>query len=179
MTVNQTAPHPLHVSLCPGLDALRSGSDSGEITTETPFAEGVILRADPALRIGGTWRSPAGRMLELEATPAAPGGWLGLHVTLGPLDLARVGCIGFTCRSCAPEQAMIRAALRSGTDEGFVDSFFPAHILATPEVETQVDVLEPGFAGDIPDRAPWRELVLFLPKGGVTWHLHDLRLFLA
>lgn len=165
--------------MAPGLAALRAARIEGVLEpAETVFAPGVALHGDPALALAGSWRSPAGRLLELEAEPARPGGWLALHVALDLRDLPDAGWLGFACQGAAAREMMIRPCLRSGTGEGFADSFFPRHILAGPEAASHVDALPLATTPGLPTAAPWRELLLFLPREAFAWHLHDLRLFL-
>ena len=159
-----------------GLNSLRTGSESGEIAENTRFAPGIALHADPDLGVGGAWRSPAGRLLELEVATQGSGQWIGLHIRLAP-EAAGIAFVGFACRSAAPREIMVRPCLRSATGDGFADHFFPRHILAVPEALTHVDALHLPTTSAVPETAPWRELVLFLPRESFTWHLHDLRLF--
>jgi hypothetical protein len=101
-------------------------------------------------------------------------------VALGQPDLEGVAFLGFACRSVAREEVLVRACLRSGapeTEAGFSDYFFPRHLLSVPEPLSHVDALHLPTCLDVPEQAPWRELVLFLPIEGFVWHLHDLRLF--
>jgi len=151
---------------------------AGDIADSLRFGPGLALYADPSLEVRGTWRSPAGRLLELDVTTSGTGTWIGLHVTLDAPDLTNTAWIGFACRSVAPEQATIRCCLRSGTDEGFTDCFFDRHILSDPEPRSHVDALHIPTTRAIPETAIWRELVLFLPRKSFRWHLHDLRPFL-
>ena len=127
------------------------------------------------MEISGSWRSPAGRLLELEVEPRGNGQWAALHLALPETQGAT--WIGFTCRSAAGAEIMISPCLRSGTAEGFTDCFFLRHLLALPEALNHVDALHLPSSPAIPALADWRELVLFLPRTAFSWHLHDLRLF--
>ena len=151
---------------------LESGSDKGRLADVTEFAPGIALRADPALGVAGDWRSPAGRLLELDVRPRGTGGWIALHLALGEIA---GDWLGLFCRSAAPEEVLIRVALRSGTAEGFTDSFLPRHILALPEPMTHADALHLPTTPDLPAEASWRELVIFLPARAFTWQIHDLK----
>jgi len=169
------APPPLSTPL---VEACQQSSE-GPISAHTEFFPGLALWADPALGVSGEWRSPPGRLLELDVQCSGPGAWIGLHAPLGPCDLTHFNWLGFACRSAAPAEIMIQPCLRSGLPQGgFVDHFFSKHILATPEAHNQVDTLHLPSTPDIPETAPWRELVLFLPRRDFRWHLHDLRPFL-
>lgn len=170
--------------LAPALPPFRQATSHGQVQDVTHFHPAFSLHASPALGVGGVWRSPAGRLLELEITTQAPGDWIALHIALeGTGDLADAW-IGFACRSAAPDTdsgdpdgLMIRPCLRSGTDDGFIDCFFDKHILATPEPQNHLDILHLDTRRNIPETAPWRELLLFLPRRGFRWDLHDLRPF--
>lgn len=168
---------PVQPDLNAALDRLRNGSDTGEISDITRFETGIELHADPALNARGQFRSPSGRLLELDIDVQGQGDWIALHVALPLPDLSGLGYVGFACRSAAQDEVMIRPCLRSSTEDGFADSFFPRHILCTPEPRDHVDALHPATARTLPQTARWRELVLFLPRETLVWHLHDLRLF--
>lgn len=164
--------------LAPALAALRQDrSDGGGLADFVKLLPGLALHADPALGVGGRWTSPAGRLLELEVTTQGPGTWIGLHVALLAADLTGAAWIGFVCRSAAPAEVMVRPCLRSGTEDGFTDVFFDKHILADPEPRSHVDAIHLPICRTLPETAPWRELVLFLPRKAFRWHLHDLRPF--
>lgn len=166
-------------ALAPGLAHLRDSRAEGPLAaTETVFAPGVALHADPGLALTGRFRSPAGRLIELEATSGGAG-WIGLHVALDAPSLPEAGWLGLACQSAAAGRIVVRPCLRSGTEGGFADTFFPRHILAEPEAQSHVDALPLATTPDLPADAPWRELVFFLPGATFTWHLHDLRIFLA
>lgn len=161
----------------PALNAMRTSLSNGEIAGNVQFLPGLSLMADPALKIGGQFCSPAGRLLELDITTSGVGGWIALHVKLGIATLSETAYLGFACRHAAPAELMIRACLRSGTEDGFVDTFFDKHILAAPDPLNHVDALHIATCRTLPETAPWRELILFLPKRDFRWHLHDLRPF--
>lgn len=166
-------------ALAPGLAALRAARAEGVLEPEeTTLVPGIMVHADPGLRLAGAWRSPAGRLFELDAAPGGSGGWLALHVALTLPVLPDAGWLGFACQGAATAEMMIRPCLRSGTEEGFADTFFPRHILAGRETTSHVDALPLASMPDLPAAAPWRELVLFLPRTAFGWHLHDLRPFL-
>ncbi|WP_380996007.1 hypothetical protein [Sedimentitalea sp. HM32M-2] len=166
--------------LVPGLNRLRHGRAAGAIADRVDLAPGLALIADPALRATGRWRSPAGRLLELEIETGGRGDWMALHLALATPDLAPAAFFGFACTGLAPQMQLIRACLRSGrADGGFVDCFFDRHILTAPEPAAHVDALHLPTQPEVPEDAPWRELLLFLPPEPVRWHLHDLRVFAA
>jgi hypothetical protein len=161
------------------LAELRKKVIRGNIQSEIRFLSGVTLRADPALKIQGSYDSPEGRLLTLDITPQAQGDWVALHLSLDSGDYTPHGFVGFACRIAAPEPVIIHPCLRSGTKESFIDSFFNKHILATPEEASHLDALPIHNRSDLPLHAPWRELVLFLPTERFRWSLHDLRVFVV
>ena len=144
----------------------------------TEMAPGVWLYTDPEADLSGEWASPRGRLCEIGITLARPGRWLGLHVALPPFEADAVTWLGFALRVHAARALALRPCLRSGTEEGFVDTFFDRHALArTAETDHQA-FLAPDRHPDLPATAPWRELILFLPSGeSLSLALHDLRIF--
>ncbi|SFU21338.1 hypothetical protein [Sedimentitalea nanhaiensis] len=166
--------------MSPALAALRDDLIVGEITDRTEFAPGLALLADPALGARGSWRSPAGRLLELDIATAGRGDWIALHLTLDLPDLTPLTYFGFACTGVAPQAHVIHPCLRSGGPEGgFSDAFFDRHILTRTDPVAHVDALHLPTRRRVPPLAPWRELVLFLPTVSLCWHLHDLRVFTA
>jgi len=161
------------------LTALRAAVIAQRPVGTGALAPGVDLRIDPDARISGQWSSPRGRLLELRTEVAQPGDWLGLHLALPPLDLTGVVWLGLAVRSAGAPALVVRACLRSGLPGGgFRDDFLDRHILSQPAETDHVDLLAPDRRPGLPPRAPWREMVLFLPPAqSVTWALHDLRLF--
>jgi len=103
---------------------------------------------------------------------------MALHLRLATTDLSGLDWLGITCRSAARGHAMVRPCLRSGLAKGFTDSFFDRHLLSAETPRNFTDALHVPTRRDIPEQAPWRELVLFLPEAGCVWHLHDLRIFM-
>ncbi|WP_291730908.1 hypothetical protein [Leisingera sp. F5] len=162
------------------LQILRDSQASGDIAEHSEIQPGITLHADPALKARGQWRSPAGRLLELEVTAGSEGSWFGLHMDLGGISMSQAGLLGIACRSTAPSIEAIRACIRSGRSEGgFDDCFFTKRILAHPEASSHLDALQISLQPDLPPEAPWRELILFLPAHSFRLDLHDLRLFIV
>lgn len=168
---------PPQPDLNAALDRLRNGSDTGEIGEITRFETGIELHADAALKVSGHFRSPAGRLLELDISVPGQGDWIALHVALPLSDLSGLGYVGFACRAAAQGEVLIRPCLRSATEDGQADCFFPRHILCSREPRDHVDALHPATVRTLAQTARWRELVLFLPRENLVWHLHDLRVF--
>ena len=162
------------------LEVMRSKTSQGALSSDIRFVRGFKLHADPALELTGEYRSPAGRLLELDArTGPNPGGWVGLHLSLPSHDLSDMGVVGFAARIAAPEVLVVRACLRSGTGTGFVDCFFDKHMLFRAEEASHVDALQVRERTDLPMRAPWREVILFLPTRSFQLSLIDMRVFVV
>jgi len=161
------------------LDGLRQADGLSGPLNDVPLVKGLIFRIDPAARITGQWSSPRGRLIELRSEVAQPGAWFGLHVTLALPDLRRVAWLGFVARTASLDAIGIRPCLRSGLPGGgFHDAFFDRHILAHAAETDHHDIMDPARQPGLPPQAPWREFILFLPpRQGITWSLHDLRLF--
>ena len=162
------------------LSLLRSRNQQGPLSDTITFVPGVELHADPALGITGNYHSPTGQILEVESKMANAGEWVGLHVALPALDVSNNGMLGFAARLSASEVFMIQACLRSGLDEGgFKDHFFEKHLLLRPEAASHLDALSVHQTYDFPIKAPWRELILFLPTKDFKLSLIDLRVFVV
>jgi len=161
------------------LSVLRNGVTEGQMGNEVQLLPGVALHADPALQIGGHYTSPEGRVLEIGATTEAEGGWVALHLSLAGGDYSPYGFIGFACRISAPTPITVQPCLRSGTEDGFIDCFYNKHVLAMPEEASHLDVLPVQNYPNLPLRAPWRELIFFLPTHSFRWSLLDLRVFVV
>ncbi|MCF6430577.1 MULTISPECIES: hypothetical protein [unclassified Leisingera] len=160
------------------LAGLQDSTASGRISAGTLLSDGFTLRADPALQAGGHWRSPAGRLLELDLQIAGQGEWIGLHLTLGQLGLLPFRYAGVACRSAAGSAEVLRPCLRAGLPGGgFSDCFFPRHLLAREEPSDHMDTLHLPSCPHLPLDAEWFELVLFLPTRSCRLELQDLRLF--
>lgn len=170
---------PRSEPISPDLAALRGPRSEGALAAGTRFAPGVAFHADPGLGLSGRYTSPAGRLLELSARMTGAGDWAALHIALDLPDLAGLGWVGFACRTAAPKEVMVRPCLRTGGEDGFADRFFAKHILSGPEPLGHLDAFDLAATPDLPRAAPWRELVLFLPRTDFDWHLHDLRVFAA
>lgn len=161
------------------ISALRNDRHSGHLGNDVIFAPGIKLHADPALNIVGKYTSPEGRLLEFDFLITGSGNWIGLHVALPPLRLEELGILGFFAHVAAPESIVVNACLRSGTPTGFVDCFFDKHVLCHSKARAHFDALIPNGRDSLPNTAPWRELVLFLPTKSFQLSLLDLRFFQA
>lgn len=161
------------------LNVLRGKSRQGALADRVKFMPGFSLHADPELQLTGRYSSPKGRLLELDATTGASGGWIGLHLAFSAHNLKDFGMLGFAARTSAPETTVLRACLRSGTKDSFIDCFFDKHMLLRPEEASHLDALPVGYRDDLPTKAEWRELILFLPTETFRLSLIDLRVFLV
>lgn len=161
------------------LSLLRLKTQGSALANDVVLAPGVELHADPAMGVSGTYRSPPGRLLEIDAQAGHAGDWFGLHISLSARDLSDSAVLGFVARTQAPQAVMIRAALRTGSENGtFTDIFFDKHILMHSEVTTHLDALSLPARLDVPAKADWRELILFLPPETIRLSLIDLRVFI-
>lgn len=146
------------------------------VAASTELAPGVWLHGDPEARFEGTWASPAGRLCEITLDVQTGGRWLALHLTLPPLEADGLRWISLVMRVHAARPVALRPCLRSGTEDGFVDTFWDRHLLATPAERDHQALLTLAHHPDLPLQAPWRELVLFLPSAeDVSFALHDMR----
>lgn len=162
------------------LTQLRDTTPSGEIVPEQHVVPGLRFVTDPEAGFEGRYDSPLGRLLEIEVTHRREARWLGLHLDLGLADLDGLGLIGLGARIAAPHAMAVRPCIRSGEEDGFRDAFFDKTIAALPRALFHLDALSTeGRHPDLPQTAPWRELVLFLPTGDFRMALHDLRVFVA
>ncbi|MGR3439043.1 hypothetical protein [Alterinioella nitratireducens] len=162
------------------LDTLRRETPDGRIVAEEEIVPGLRFVPDPEAGMTGHFSSPRGRLLELQVRHARPARWLGLHLRLDIEDITEIGLIGLATRIAAPTAMAVRACVRSGTETGFVDTFFDKTVATLPRPQLHLDVLETnGAHAALCAPAPWRELVLFLPMQDFRLDLHDLRVFAA
>lgn len=161
------------------LARLRMQRSEGRIGETTSISSNISLHADPNLDIGGQFLSQKGELLTLNADYGAQGEWAGLHIQIPAKDLSSHLSVGFSLRGRAPDYTILTPCFRSGTESGFVDSFFDKHILLHGDEDSHVDALEIHDREDVPLHAPWRQLVLFLPTVDFKLTLSDLRVFLA
>jgi len=174
-------------TIAPGPDAqanhalslLKAGTSKGRLTHNLPLSPGLSFKADKAASLKGGYKSPPGRLLELDVTVKGTPDWVEFHVTLPGGDWSAFGLIGLVCVSAAPENIILRPCLRSGTEGRFVDCFFDKHVLSHPQASTHLDAIMFDRRTNLPMDAPWRELILFLPTHSFRWSLQDLRLFSA
>ena len=159
------------------LGALRRLEHDGPVVPDTPIVPDIWFAADPEAPPAGRIRSRVGELLEAEFELAAPARWLALHLALGPANLS--GCAGFglAVQASAPRSLALRVCLRSGAPGGFVERFFPRELVIAPEGRLHVDILDLQGAAPVPPRAPWRDLILFLPPESCSLTLRAMRIF--
>ncbi|MBE1291339.1 MAG: hypothetical protein GJ677_02505 [Rhodobacteraceae bacterium] len=161
------------------LSVLRGKKRKGALANDMKIISGISFHADPALGLSGSYTSPPGRMLELEAHMQGAGEWVGLHFEFPARDISGAGVMGFAARISAAETCVVQTCLRSMTEDGFQDCFFDKHLLLRPEESSHLDALQIGYRDSLPLHAKWRELILFLPTESFNLALIDLRLFLV
>ena len=162
------------------LDELRQGASFGDIMPEAEIVSGIRFVPDPDAGMRGRFSSPAGRLLQIEVTHERPARWCGLHIRLDIDDISDLGLIGLAARFAAPQAVAVAPCIRSGTENGFSDCFFEKQVASLPRPLLHLDAIETdGRHPSLPETAPWRELVLFLPTGGFRLDLHDLKVFAA
>jgi len=161
------------------LALLRGLSFAGPIEPDGMLVPGIWFAFDPEAEMGGEVESTPGMLLRARFRVVVPGRWMALHVALGDIDLTNLHVLGFVCKSDAPEPVTFRASLRSATDSGFVDCFFPKRVVAFGETSTHVDLLQIGRSEPLPIRAPWREMILFFDRKDFEITFRDLRLFIV
>lgn len=163
----------------PELTRFHNKDSAGTLTAETTeLAPGLFLNADPSLELSGQWRSPPGRLLELQVETTGRGAWMALHVALPVSGLQDITYLGYACRTAGTSPWMIRPCLRSGLEDGsFIDTFFRKHILTTARPVSHLDALYLDSCQELPLTALWRELVFFFPCEDFRIHLHHLYIF--
>lgn len=163
------------------LQKLRAHQGQGKIAGErTPIMDGVFLSTDPDAGVTGEYHASRDNLLKLRMRPGrGQARWQGLHVIVGPLDLSDAAVIGVVARSQAPSSFTTRVCLRSGGDGQFIDTFFPKTMVSFAQPSTHLDILEIAKLPELPQRAQWRDLILFFQGSNVDLDLLDLRFFVV
>ncbi len=161
------------------LEPLLAQPSVGLLSPDGALAPGVWIHGDPEGRQQVQSVAHPGGGLNLRAEVQHPGGWLAMHVALGAVDLSDRALIGFYAHSQALRACTWRACLRSGTETGFIDHFFDRDVVAYAAPSSHSDVLELAAQRGLPQRALWREFILFFHVESFDFTLLDLRLFSA
>ncbi len=156
-----------------GRGAIQGGS--------TPVIEGVHFSVDPQAEVAGRFDSRPGRIISFSIKPrrATEPRWQALHLALGPLDLSGAGVVGVVVRSRAKQAVTTRICLRSGRSDSFVDHFLGKTLVSHAQDSTHLDAIDLTTATDLPRRADWRDLILFLRTSAVELEVLDLRFFVV
>jgi hypothetical protein len=150
---------------------------SGTLNDSLP-AIGLRLMADGGADMNVQWSSPRDRLLQINSTPAAPADWFALRLTLDIPDLSDIAGLGLWLRGAADPALTLQAVLRSAAGDTHVDSPLDRQILCHAATSDHTALWLRDRAPDLPTRADWRELLLFLPAHRpITLSLHALRLF--
>ncbi|CUJ17039.1 hypothetical protein [Cognatishimia activa] len=161
------------------LAMLRERTQEGDLSDHVKIAKDIYLNADPNLGLGGRFQSTIGDIVTIDAQTPSNGYWIGLHIKLSSRDFGDAGVIGFASRGHAPEYTIVNPCIRSGTTDGFVDCFFDKHMLLHADSARYVDAVSIEDRDELPAKAPWRELILFLPTKDFQLTLTDLRVFVV
>lgn len=161
------------------ISTLRIANTMGDLIHDVTIAPGLTLHIAPELEVSGKWRSEEAVVLDLDAVLSGQDGWVGLHLALPFESTLSYGMLGFAARTKARTMTEVRVCLRSGTESGFEDHFFEKPLLFSPQETTHLDVIELNSIVPVPQRAHWRELILFLPTQSFSLRLIDLRIFLV
>ncbi len=160
---------------------LRGTESSGALAEVSVLAPDrlAFLSWDSAGRATGTFKTGAGKVLELAYEVLKTPRWVSLHLQLGAIDFGDAAVFGIVCKSRAAQAATIRPCLRSASTTGFEDAFFDKHVVSFSEASTHVDLLRLAGRSDVPTKAPWRELILFFQTSSASFEIQDLRVFVV
>lgn len=158
---------------------LQTARASAPLVDEKVISPGVFLSIDPEGDVSGEISNGHDGLIALNYTVLKKPRWLGVHMIMGNVDLSQAAIAGVVCKSHAQEAATYRICLRSGTDQGFQDTFFPKHIVAFQQESVHVDILKLSSFDEIPSKATWRELILFFQTTSAAIDIRDLRFFIV
>lgn len=162
------------------LSMLRAHEGQGTIEGgRTNVIDSVFLSCDPDAYISGKFESNSSNMLNIRMQAPDTALWQALHVELGALTLGDAAIVGFAARSRADFSLTIRPCIRSGNGKNFVDTFFPKTLVSFSKPSTHLDFLDLTRGSEIPERAEWRDLILFFRSGNIGLEILDLRLFVV
>jgi hypothetical protein len=155
---------------------LRGLNYVGPAASGQNIVPGVFFSLDPETDNTVQVTSRSGELMDIRMEVARPGRWLALNLVVGGADLAGRKIVGFACTSDAREPTTFRVCLRSGTEGGHRDLFFPKTVMTDATTSLHLDVLELGSHPNIPVKAPWRDLVIFFQCKSAEIALRDFRL---
>jgi len=150
-----------------------------DITSAQEIMPGAVFHFDPdgAQKAHLTCSKDRGAQISVDVE--TPGKWLGLHFSLGDLDLSEQRVIGVYLESDAPSATTYRACIRSGRATGFSDCFFKQEVVTYSVSSAHGDLLVVENQPKLPAKATWRELVLFFRCESFHIGLQDVRVFVA
>lgn len=160
------------------LAALRGLDRAGPLEAGQHLVPGVFFSVDPETTNRVEVESRPGEILSARLVVEEPGRWLSLNFDLGRADLTGCGIIGFAIKSDSPGTTTCRVCIRTGTEDGPKDVFFPKTLVSFPKTSLHLDVLQLGHHPEIPPQAEWRELVFFFEVVSQTLNIRDFRLFI-
>lgn len=161
------------------ISTLRLTNRTGDLVHNVTFIPGLTLHIAHDLEVSGRWRSEEGVALDLEATLLGDNGWAALHIAMPFESTVPYGMLGFAARTQASTATESRICLRSGVESGFEDTFFEQNLVFLPQETSHLGVLEFHNYTSVPQRAPWRDLIVFLPAHSFSLRLIDFRIFLV
>lgn len=151
----------------------------GEIADLGSPAPNTFFSIDPEAALTGTFATAQDGLIRLSYAAARKPRWCALHLTAGGIDLDGATVLGVICKSQAEAAVTFRICLRSGTPEGFVDTFLPKSVVAFAQPSVHVDLLRLDTVSGLPKQAEWREIVLFFQPGKADVVLQDFRVFIV
>jgi len=158
---------------------LRTKSSEQRLVDSASPVPGVFFGVDPEAKIDGRFTTGGDGLINLDYVTKTTPRWLSMHFALGNADLGGRSVLGFVCKASAPEAATFRVCVRSAKAEGYRDVFFPKHVVAFSQVSTHVDLLRLEGLDGIPEKAPWRDLILFFQTSSARIAVIDLRVFIV
>jgi hypothetical protein len=160
------------------LNALRALEYSGTVAHTQNLVPGIAFAIDPKSKDTVHIESRPGELMDIRFGIEGPGRWLSLAMTIGKASLAGCKIVGFVCKSDAAVATTFRACIRSGLQTGHKDVYFNKTIVSYPATSIHLDAMELEANPEIPEAAPWRELVLFFKREPSQLSLRDLRVFI-
>ncbi len=137
---------------------------------------GIFFSLDPEAENAVHIDSRLGEMMAITMEVERPGRWLTLNMGIGNADFSGCKIVGFACKLDAPQTTTFQVCIRSGTQTGHSDVYFPKTVVAFPKTSLHLDVIELEQHAHIPAEAPWRELVIFFQREPAEIVLRDFRL---